>query len=80
VGYLTIFGSVVAFSAFAYLAKVWPPTRMSTYAYLNPLVAVLLGSVFLKEPFGVRIVLGMAVILLSVALVQAPSRPPRETE
>jgi drug/metabolite transporter (DMT)-like permease len=74
VGYLTIFGSVVAFSAFAYLAKVWTPTRMSTYAYLNPLVAVLLGSVFLREPFGLRIVLGMAVILLSVALVQFQGR------
>jgi len=75
VGYLTIFGSVVAFSAFAYLAKVWSPTRMSTYAYLNPLVAVVLGSVFLGEAFGLRIVLGMVVILVSVALVQF-HRPP----
>jgi drug/metabolite transporter (DMT)-like permease len=74
VGYLTVFGSVVAFSAFAYLAKTWSPTRMGTYAYLNPLVAVVLGSLFLREPFGLRIVLGMAVILLSVALVQASSR------
>ena len=72
VGYLTGFGSVVAFSAFAYLAKAWSPTRMSTYAYLNPLVAVLLGSAFLGEPFGPRIVLGMAVILVGVALVQVP--------
>ncbi len=70
VAYLTVFGSVVAFSAFAYLAKVWSPTRMSTYAYLNPLVAVLLGSAFLHEPFGLRIVAGMAVILVGVALVQ----------
>ncbi|BDU70897.1 EamA family transporter [Mesoterricola silvestris] len=74
VGYLTVFGSVVAFSAFAYLAKVWPPTRMSTYAYLNPLVAVLLGSAFLLEPFGPRVVAGMAVILAGVALVQFQPR------
>lgn len=73
-GYLTLFGSVLAFSAFAYLAKVWSPTRMSTYAYLNPLVAVLLGSLFLGEPFGLRVALGMAVILLGVALVQFPAR------
>jgi drug/metabolite transporter (DMT)-like permease len=79
VGYLTVFGSVVAFSAFAYLAKVWTPTRMSTYAYLNPLVAVLLGSVFLREPFGPRLVLGMAVILLGVALVQF-AHPPEAAE
>lgn len=75
VGYLTVFGSVVAFSAFAYLAKVWSPTRMGTYAYLNPLVAVLLGSVFLGEPFGPRIVGGMSVILVGVALVQFQGRP-----
>lgn len=75
VGYLTVFGSVVAFSAFAYLAKVWSPARMGTYAYLNPLVAVLLGSAFLGEPFGPRVVLGMAVILLGVALVQFGPRP-----
>lgn len=79
-GYLTVFGSVVAFSAFAYLAKVWSPTRMSTYAYLNPLVAVLLGCCFLREPFGPRLVLGMAVILLSVALVQfRPTPEPRKS-
>ncbi|WP_306598206.1 EamA family transporter [Geothrix sp. 21YS21S-2] len=75
VGYLTVFGSVVAFSAFAYLAKVWSPTRMGTYAYLNPLVAVLLGSAFLGEPFGPRLVAGMAVILASVAIVQFQARP-----
>jgi len=75
VGYLTVFGSVVAFSAFAYLAKVWPPTRMGTYAYLNPLVAVLLGSAFLREPFGPRVVAGMAVILAGVAVVQFQARP-----
>lgn len=75
VGYLTVFGSVVAFSAFAYLAKVWPPTRMGTYAYLNPLVAVLLGSAFLGEPFGPRLVAGMAVILAGVAIVQFQARP-----
>jgi len=70
VAYLTVFGSLVAFSAYAYLSRVWPPTRMSTYNYLNPLVAVALGAVFLQEPFGIRTVLGMAVILGGVALVQ----------
>lgn len=70
VGYLMVFGSLVAFSAYAYLSRVWPPTRMSTYNYLNPLVAVALGSAFLREPFGVRTILGMAVILGGVALVR----------
>ena len=70
VAYLTLFGSLLAFSAYAYLSRVWSPTRMSTYNYLNPLVAVALGSFFLKEPFGLRTVLGMVVILGGVALVQ----------
>lgn len=81
VGYLMLFGSLLAYSAFAYLVRAWPPSRMSTYAYLNPLVAVFLGSVFLGEPFGLRVVAGMATILAAVALVQvqrAPAAPPVE--
>jgi drug/metabolite transporter (DMT)-like permease len=70
VGYLALFGSLLAFSAYIYLAKAWPPAKMGTYAYLNPLVAVLLGSVVLHEAFGLREVLGMTIILAAVALVQ----------
>jgi drug/metabolite transporter (DMT)-like permease len=43
---------------------------MGTYAYLNPLVAVLLGSAILHEAFGLREILGMSIILAAVALVQ----------
>jgi drug/metabolite transporter (DMT)-like permease len=70
VAYLVLFGSVLAFSAYVYLAKAWPPAKMGTYAYLNPLVAVLLGSLVLHETFGLREALGMAIILAAVALVQ----------
>ncbi len=70
VAYLTLFGSLLAFSAYIYLAKAWPPAKMGTYAYLNPVVAVLLGSLILHEPFGPREILGMTVILAAVALVQ----------
>ena len=66
---------MLAFSAYIYLAKAWPPAKMGTYAYLNPLVAVLLGSLILHEAFGLRQVLGMAIILGAVALVQV--RPKR---
>ena len=72
--YLALFGSVLAFSAYIYLAKAWPPAKMGTYAYLNPLVAVLLGSLILHEAFGLREVLGMTVILAAVALVQLRPR------
>jgi drug/metabolite transporter (DMT)-like permease len=78
VAFLTIFGSLITQTAFNYLARVWPPTKMSTYAFLNPVVAVLLGSVFLREPFTPRVMLGMLVILAGVALVQFPARRPVE--
>ncbi len=73
VAYLALFGSVLAFSAYIYLAKAWPPAKMGTYAYLNPLVAVLLGSLLLHEAFGLREILGMTIILAAVALVQLRS-------
>ncbi len=74
IAYLALFGSLLAFSAYIYLAKAWPPAKMGTYAYLNPLVAVLLGSRILHEAFGLREILGMAVILVAVALVQLRSK------
>ena len=70
IGYLALFGSVLAYSAYSYLAKAWAPAKMGTYAYLNPVVAVLLGCLVLHEKFGLREVLGMAIILAAVALVQ----------
>lgn len=70
VGYLAVFGSVLALSAYVYLARVWPPAKMGTYAYLNPLVAVLLGGLFLKEPFTWATAAGLLLILGGVALVQ----------
>ena len=68
--YLALFGSVLAFSAYIYLAKAWPPAKMGSYAYLNPVVAVLLGSLILHESFGPGEVVGMCIILVAVALVQ----------
>ena len=73
VGYLALFGSLLAFTAYIYLARVWSPAKMGTYTYINPVVALLLGGIFLHEPFGPRMVLGMVVILAGVALVQLRS-------
>ncbi|HJU82660.1 MAG TPA: EamA family transporter [Holophagaceae bacterium] len=73
--YLVVFGSVVGYTAYIYIAKVWSPAKMGTYAYLNPLVAVLLGCLFLREPFNGRMALGMLVILAGVALVQLRPAP-----
>jgi len=78
VGYLALFGSLLAFSAYIYLAKAWPPAKMGTYAYLNPLVAVLLGTLILHEAFGLREILGMAIVLAAVALVQLRPKVPTQ--
>jgi drug/metabolite transporter (DMT)-like permease len=81
VGYLAVFGSLVAYSAFIYLSKTWPPTKMSTYVYINPVVAVVLGCVFIGEPFNPAMALGMVVILAGVALLQtAKQANPAEAE
>lgn len=67
--YLTIFGSLIAFSAFTWLHKVSSPTRNSTYAYVNPVVAVFLGWFLAGEVIGMRTLLATAIILGGVALV-----------
>lgn len=72
--YLSLFGSVIAYTAHGYLARAWSPARAGTYAYLNPGVAVLLGALLLGEPFTPRVGVGMAVILAGVALVQLRRR------
>jgi drug/metabolite transporter (DMT)-like permease len=74
IGYLAVFGSCLAYTAHLYLTKAWNPVRAGTYAYLNPVIAVLLGTLFLGETFNARMALGMAVILGGVALVQYRSR------
>jgi drug/metabolite transporter (DMT)-like permease len=76
-GYLVIFGSVIAFGAYLYLTQVWHPARAGSFAYLNPLVAVLLGAWLGSEPLTLRLVMGMTVILAAVAVLQLASRRPR---
>ena len=68
-GYLIVFGSIIAFTAFTWLHKHVSATRNSTFAYVNPLVAVLLGWALAGENVGTRTILAMITILASVALV-----------
>jgi drug/metabolite transporter (DMT)-like permease len=72
VGYLITFGSILAYSAYIYLSKVWPAAKAGTYAYWNPVVGVLLGCWLRGETFQARMLPGLACILLGVALVQIP--------
>lgn len=67
--YLTVFGSIVAFTVYVWLLTVSSPSRVSTFAYVNPVVAVFLGWMLAGEAMGVRIVAATAVILMAVGLV-----------
>ncbi|MBO0929443.1 EamA family transporter [Fibrella aquatilis] len=67
--YLVIFGSIIGFSAYAWLARNAPPTLLSTYAFVNPVVALLLGITFAGEVFSVQSLAGAAVALLGVVFI-----------
>jgi drug/metabolite transporter (DMT)-like permease len=67
--YLVLVGSVVAYSAYVWLLASAPLSLVTTYAYVNPAVAVGLGAVFLGEPLTVPVIVGGAVIIAAVALV-----------
>ncbi|RQO75392.1 EamA family transporter [Pedobacter sp. KBW06] len=69
IGYLIIFGSIAAFSAYVWLLTVRPATQVSTYAYVNPVVAVLLSVCFTNEKVTLIQILGLVVILASVLLI-----------
>ena len=67
--YLALFGSVVGLTAYVYLLKHVPVTKVSTYAFVNPVIAVLLGVAIFHERLASAEVLGMVIILFAVATV-----------
>lgn len=67
--YLTLIGSLVAFTAYVWLLKVAPLPLIATYAYVNPIVAVALGAAFLSEPVSPRTLLAGAIIVGAVAVI-----------
>jgi len=71
--YLSLFGSIVAYSAYLYLLRNTTPARGSTYAFANPLVALLLGWLFLGESLSSRSLIAAVCILVAVALILMPS-------
>lgn len=67
--YLVLFGSIVAFTAYSWLLQVAPVSQVATYAYVNPVVAVVLGALFVGESIGPATVAGGAITVLAVAVV-----------
>lgn len=77
-GYLIVFGSIVAFSAYTWLLAHVPATTAGTYAYVNPVVAVALGAILLNEPITIRTV--VATLIIVAAVVAMVTGRPRADE
>ena len=67
--YLVVFGSIIGFSSYSWLIRVAPPSRVATYAYVNPLVAVLLGWLLGGETVTIQMLLAGLLILPAVILI-----------
>jgi drug/metabolite transporter (DMT)-like permease len=82
--YLVTFGSLVGYTAYIYLLEHVPVAKVATYAYINPVIAVILGAIFLRERFVAIEYVGMGAILLAVYLVTSSKlksgAPTAETE
>lgn len=73
-GYLIVFGSIVAFTAYTWLLQRCPPTLVATHTYANPVVAVLLGWLLAAEPLTGRIALASVAILGAIVLIRRGER------
>jgi len=67
--YLVVFGSVVAYTAYVWLLAHAPLGTVSTYAYVNPVVAIALGVLFRGEHLAGRVLIGAAIVVAAVAVV-----------
>ena len=67
--YLIVFGSIIGYSTFSWLARNAPPALVSTYAYVNPVVAILLGAGFAGEVVSAQSLIGAAIIIAGVVLI-----------
>jgi drug/metabolite transporter (DMT)-like permease len=69
--YLIVFGAIAGFSAYAYALKHLPVATVSLYAYVNPIIAVILGTMILQEPFNARMATAAGIVLVGMALVRS---------
>jgi drug/metabolite transporter (DMT)-like permease len=72
--FLVVMGSLVAFIAFTWLVKIKPPAIVSTHAYVNPIVAVIIGCIIAKEQIGSMQILSLAMVLIGVLLTSIKKR------
>lgn len=72
--YLATVGAIGGFVAYTYALRHLPISLVSLYAYVNPVIAVVLGAAFLGEPFGARMAFAAALVFAGVAIVKSPRR------
>ena len=77
--YLIVAGSIVGFTAYVWLIHHESPTKVGTYAYVNPVVAVILGYLLGGEELGLRTILGTACVLVSVLVITTTRSKPTLT-
>jgi len=77
--YLIVAGSIVAFTAYVWLLHHESPTKVGTYAYVNPVVAVVLGYFFGGEGLGPRVIVGTLLVLVSVVVITTGAKRKSET-
>ena len=73
--YLIVAGSIIGFTAYVWLLHYESPTKVGTYAYVNPVIAVLMGYFFAGEALGARTVLGTLLVLVSVIAITLKPKP-----
>jgi drug/metabolite transporter (DMT)-like permease len=73
--YLVLVGSIVGYSAYVYALRHLSVSTVSLYAYVNPIIAVVLGTLLLAEPFSLRVVLAAALVFGGIAVVRSAPRP-----
>jgi drug/metabolite transporter (DMT)-like permease len=71
--YLIVFGSWIGFTAYIWLLRASTPARVSTYAYVNPVIAVFLGWLVLGETLSVKMAWGALIVLAGVVIITLPS-------
>lgn len=76
--WLIVGGAMIGYSAFAYAVRTLPTATVATYGYVNPVVAVILGAIVLREPVTWRLLVGGAAVIVSVVLILLGSRETAE--
>ena len=78
--YLIVFGSLIGYASYTWLLRVAPTSLVSTYAYVNPLIAILMGNILAQEPVTPQIILAAAVIMGAVVLINLAHAPQAKLE